>query len=59
MSGVFCKHSKVAFSKGSCSVSDYGEEKMVIKDVCVPNIWRIGGKMLKRSGGPNLGPAVK
>ena len=59
MSGVFCKHSKVAFSKGSYSVSDYDEEKMVIKNICVPNIWRDGEKMLKRSGGPNLGPAVK
>lgn len=58
MSGVFCKHSKVAFSKGSYSVSDY-DEKMVIKNVCVPSIWRNGEKMLKRSGGSNFGPAVK
>lgn len=55
----FVKCNKVAFSKGSYSVSDYDEEKMVIKNVCVPSIWRNGEKMLKRSGGPNLGPAVK
>lgn len=55
----FVKCNKVAFSKSSYSVSDYDEEKMVIKNVCVPSIWRNGEKMLKRSGGPNLGPAVK
>ena len=42
MSGVFCKHSKVALSRGSYSVSDYDEEKMVIKNICIPSIWRNG-----------------
>lgn len=44
MSCVFCKHSKVALSRGSYSVSDYDEAKMVIKNACIPSIWRNGKK---------------
>ena len=45
MSCVFCKHSKVALSRGSYSVSDYDEAKMVIKNACIPSIWRNGKKI--------------